>query len=117
MAFGMGSVTADAGAVSGVHLILSIAEMLTNREEVAAQIREWNEARGKAERAIAELKKREQQVLHREQEAAKLEQVLQQRLEAVGEREQQAEAAVRRAEEANEHLAALKADLKMKMAA
>jgi hypothetical protein len=111
MAFGLGSVTADAGAVSGAQFIISLAQMITDREAVAAQIKEWIEERGKAEHALAELKKREQQMLHREQQATKQEEALQKREADVGERERQLTHATTRLEEQRAEFAALKADL------
>jgi len=114
--FGNVSVASD-GAHSGAEFLIGLAKLITNREEVAAQIKEWLEAAKQAERAIADLKDRQQQLLHREQACAAQEQALAKREEVVAEREVQVRHAAQRVEEQKAEIAELKADLRKAWAA
>jgi hypothetical protein len=119
MAFGTlsSSTTIDPGAVSGAQFLLNLANLLVDREATVAQLRELAEEAKRVEGALAELKKREQQVLHREREATKHEEALAKREADVTEREQQAQFQLQRAEEQRAEIAALKADLRQAWAA
>jgi hypothetical protein len=72
-----GSVSVAAADVSGVQMILNVISLLTDRERVAADIREWAEAGKKLAIARAEhdqtaklLSDREARVSQREQQVA-----------------------------------------------
>jgi hypothetical protein len=54
-----------------VDFILQLAQMITNRDEVTAQLRELTDAIKEYKAVRAEIEQREQQVLHREQQATK----------------------------------------------
>jgi hypothetical protein len=110
--FGGVSVAADTGAVEGVRFLISLAQMLTDREAVAAQLRELGDAAKQHNATLAEIGKREEAVTHREQQAAKHEQALSSRLADVVERERQATATMQRAEEKIGELIAMKAEMK-----
>ena len=117
MAFGNVMVAPDEASISGARLLLNIISLLTDRQRVATDIREWAEAAKKAEHALAELHEREQALARRSQELAAQQQLLDQRLADVAEREQQAQFQLQRAEEAMASLAAMRAELKQKLAA
>ena len=103
MAFGLGS-SVDSGTVGGAQFIISLAQMITDREAVAAQLRELAEALKKVAAARTELSRVEAQLLHRENQAAAAEAALDKRSADVAERERQAQFQLQRAEEAKAEL-------------
>jgi hypothetical protein len=110
--FGGVSVAADTGALEGVRFLISLAQLITDRDAVAAQLRELGDAAKQHNAALEELKKREQQVLHREQQATKTAEALAKREAAVAEQEQKAQLERQRAEEKVGELTAMKAEMK-----
>jgi hypothetical protein len=106
-------------AIRFAYLWLDLIELLTDRgrERLAAQVKAWAEERGKAERAIVEIAKREQALSRREQAAKTREEALQKREADVADREQQAKFQMQRAEQAKAEVAELKADLRKAWAA
>jgi hypothetical protein len=107
----------DARTTSAVDFILHLAMLITNRDEVANSIKELSEKITECRAAVAEAEQREQQAQDRERDAEKREAAVAKREKAVTEREDQAQALLHRAEEAQTRLAAMKAELKTKMAA
>jgi hypothetical protein len=102
----------SADAFSGARLIVQLATMLTDRQAVADQISQFIEERSKAERAIADLKDRQQQLLDREQACSAAETALGQRVNDVADREVQVRQAAQRVEEQRAAIAEFKASLK-----
>jgi hypothetical protein len=119
MAFGLGSVTADAGAVRFVGLYIDLLELLpeSSRERLAGQIKELNEARNELEIARAEAVKAEQAVAHRERQATKHQQELAAREQAVAEKEAEVRAAAQRLEQQRAEFAELRAQVRKNLAA
>jgi hypothetical protein len=115
--FGNVSVPLDARTVSAVDFILHLAQLITNRDEVAASIKELA-AQIKEARAVgAEIERREQQVLHREQQAAAHEQALAKREQGIVEREDAAHALQHRVEKQRAEFAELRAQVRKSLAA
>jgi chromosome segregation ATPase len=115
---GMGS-TVGAGdqAFRDARFVLDLCQLVTDKEAVASQIRQWVEARNKLEIARAEAVKAEQAVAHREQQAAKHQQALEQREQAIVEKERALEALAQRVEERKAEIDALRDDLRKAWAA
>ena len=115
--FGGVMTATDPGPVSAVRFLLGLAMLITNREEVASEIKRFADERAAAERVLAEIQQREAQLLHREQQATAHEQALAKREADVAERERQAQFQLQRVEEAKAEIAAVRAMLREKMAA
>jgi hypothetical protein len=114
--FGLGS-SVDAGAAGGAQFIVSLAQMITDREGVVAQLRELAEAMEKIDAARAELSRFEARLLQRERACEAAEKANTKRATDLDAREMQVQAMQMRAEQGLAELASLKADLKSKMAA
>jgi hypothetical protein len=116
--FGLGA-TVNEQAYSGAEAVVDVIGLLAepDRKKLGAQLKELHEEMKRIDAVRAALSAHEAKLLHREQQAAELERVLQQRLEAVGEREQQAQAQLQRASDATAALAQMRAELKTKLAA
>jgi hypothetical protein len=102
----------DLQAISDARFVISLCEMLTDREAVASEIKRFVEERGKAERAIVEVAKREQALSRREQEAKAHEEALAKREADVADREQQLRNREQRLAERRAEFDSLMADLK-----
>jgi septal ring factor EnvC (AmiA/AmiB activator) len=107
----------DAGAVGAAQFLLNLANLLVDREAVAAQLWELAEVMKQHLAVRADIERREQAVSHREREATQLAQALAKREADVGERERQLTHATARVEEQRAEIAALKADLRQAWAA
>src|SRR5262249_24365857 len=109
---GMGSTSgASDQAFRDARFVLDLYELVTDKEAVTSQIKQWLEARNKLEISRAEAVKAEQAVARREKQAAAHEEALAKREEAVAEQEQQVQAMQMRAEQGLAELAALEAEL------
>jgi hypothetical protein len=117
MSFGNVSVSPDAQAVAGAELVLNILALATDPEARAAEFKRLDEAHKRVVGALAELKKREQQVLRREEEVKRHEAALAAAESRAAELLARAEAKEQRAEAAMSNLAQLRAELKTKLAA
>jgi hypothetical protein len=117
MSFGNVSLAPDAQAVAGAELVLNVLALATDPEARAAEFKRLDEAYKRVMGALAELKKREAQILRREEEAKRHEHALQLREAEANEGAQRARAMLARAEEATATLAQLRAELKTKLAA
>jgi hypothetical protein len=117
MSFGLGSQGSDLQAYSDARLQLDVLEIVVSDErkaklvrQLAAQIREWREERGKAELVLAEANRREADVAERERRAAKRE-------AEAAEREEQAKIQLESAQERMAQLEELRAELRADLAA
>jgi hypothetical protein len=117
MSFGNVTVVPEQSAIAGAQLVLNVLALATDPEARAQEFKRLDEAHKRVMGALAELKKRETQVLRREEEAKRHEHALQLREAEANEGAQRARAMLARAEEATATLAQLRAELKTKLAA
>ena len=117
MSFGNVSLAPDAQAVAGAELVLNVLALATDPEARAAEFKRLDEAHKRVVGALAELKKREAQVLRREEEVKRHEAALAVREGNAAELEARAEAAAARVKAEHAAIAELKADLKTKLGA
>jgi hypothetical protein len=115
---GGGSITAAGDqAFSDARMVLNIIGLLTDREGVAAQIKELADAMKEHRTIRAEIARREEAVLHREKQAAAHEATLAKRAADLSEREAAAKAELQGIEAKREELAGLKRELRQMVAA
>jgi hypothetical protein len=107
----------DARTTSAADFILTIAMLITNRDEVAASIKESVDKIKEARAVGAELERREHEVLQRERACEAAEKALAKRSADVTERENQAEFQMHRLIEERDAFTALKRNLKQSLAA
>jgi hypothetical protein len=114
MSFGNVSVAADDGALRAAMMLVNLVEMLADpqRQALVAQLSELADAAKQHNAELAEIGKREEAVTHREQQAAKHEAALAQRLADVVERERQATAQAQSIEAKRNELEQLRAEMK-----
>jgi hypothetical protein len=117
MAFGNVMVALDEASISGARMLLNIISLLTDRERVAADIREWVEAGKKLEVARAEHEERLREIDTREKALAAAEARLKEEAAQVADQQRQAQFQLQRAEEAMASLKEMRAELKQKLAA
>jgi hypothetical protein len=117
---GGGSVSApsaDAAAISGARLLLNIISLLTDRERVAADIREWAEAGKKLEAARKAHDAKERQLNDREADLVARESAAARREGEIAEREVQIRAEAQHVAEAKALLEQTRAELRKAWAA
>jgi CII-binding regulator of phage lambda lysogenization HflD len=116
--FGMGA-TVNEQAFSGAQTLVDVIGLIAepDRKRLTEQLRQLHEALKKIDAARTELSRVEARLLERENQASAAEAALAKRSADLDERQQQVQAMQMRAEQGIAELAALKADLKSKMAA
>ena len=114
---GLGTTVVGDQAFRDARFVLDLCQLVTDREGVVAQIKQWVEARNELKIARAEAVKAEQAVALRERQAAKHEEALAKREEALVDRELKAQAVLHRAEEARSTLEAMRAEVRKSLAA
>jgi hypothetical protein len=112
---GLGT-TISSGA-SGAETTLRIVDLLTDREALVAQLRELAKGMERIQAAREQLGEVEAELLRREQKVVADEAANAKRSADLDEREVRVQAMQQRAEQGIAELAALKADLKSRMAA
>jgi hypothetical protein len=114
-----GNVTApmDPATTSATQFILKLAMMIVDRDALTGQLQELVDAIKEYKALRAEIEEREQAVLNREKQAVAHEEALAKRAADLDERELVAEGQLRRAEDAKAQFAAMRAELKQKLAA
>jgi hypothetical protein len=115
MSFGNVSLAPEQSAIAGAELVLNVLALATDPEARAAEFKRLDEAHKRVMGALAELKKREGQVLRREEAVKSHEAALAKRESDAAELEARAQAKEQRAQGAMENLAQLRAEIREKL--
>jgi DNA repair ATPase RecN len=111
------SVAPDAGALEGLRFLLNVINLITNRDEAAAQLRELADAMGKYNRVRAELEQREFTVLGHQRDYERQSAALDARRKAIDEASADLQRREQRLAEERAALDAVKAEMRTAMAA
>jgi hypothetical protein len=108
---------ADLQSLRDARFVLDLCELITNREEVASEIKRFADEGAAARRALAELREQESSLLRREQAYQAHEAALAKCEQAIAEKERLTAAAAARVEEQKAEIAEVRAELRRVWAA